>query len=128
LVHEIHHLLRLASRELLAHIFLLRPIRHHHLHVEHLLGFLYGTLIGSSVLQIFDLTSQSLVHFIHADFIVASKISSVGSSSAIKYVSIETLAGMLHVHLLNELGLLVETHVLHKLLNGGNLRRVETLK
>ena len=77
--------------------------------------------IGSSALQIFDLTSQSFIHLSHADFVLIGEIASVGSSGAIKYIRIETLAGMLNVHLLNELCPLIETHVLHELLNGSYL-------
>ena len=56
----------------------------------------------------------------HYDFIL--------SSAAVKNVRIKTLADVLPVHLLEELGLLVDAHVLHEFLDGSYLRRIKSLQ
>ena len=118
LVHEIHQLFCLASCQSLAHFLRHRATTCHHLlHIDCLL---YGSLLRLIAVSIFDLASQSLVHFVHDDFIL--------TSAAVKDVRVETLANMLPVHLLEELVLLIDTHVLHELLDGSYLRRIEPLQ
>lgn len=74
---------------------------------------MHGALLFFVVVSIFDLSSQSFIHLMHYDFVL--------SSAAVKNVRIKTLADVLPVHLLEELGLLVDAHVLHEFLDGSYL-------